>query len=180
MNAKPRCVQFLLCIAYLLLGSINAKETDTEVWTYTYKKPTPSNGPCIMKIEKLEEAGLYCLGCSNAVKDVCQMNCQEYIDDIYQSCDEITLPRNYYYDPPVRDNDLKYYYVFDSPAYPAFHMLTILPQEFKISGSFNDESVKREMRISSARCGCNSSSILKTHVFPLIAMYFLTVKVLMA
>ena len=54
-----------------------------------------------------------CLGCTHQTRSECdiQVNsidfkCQEMIDSIYRSCNGVTLPRNYYFDPPVRQMDL--------------------------------------------------------------------------
>ena len=72
-----------------------------------YKKPVPSNGPCIERIEELAatlEANSEtnnCLGCTAFAKDECSFGCQDLIDSIYDVCEGITLPRYYYYDPPV-------------------------------------------------------------------------------
>ncbi len=72
-----------------------------------YKKPKPSNGPCIDSLERMlattKGSMFHCLGCDK-VQRVCpsEISCQAMIDDIYRNCDEVTLPRrHFYFDPPV-------------------------------------------------------------------------------
>ena len=69
-----------------------------------YKKPVPSNGPCIDKIEvmsaTLQGGHENCFGCSVA-KDECGVGCQVLINSIYAACEGVTLPLYYYFDPPV-------------------------------------------------------------------------------
>jgi hypothetical protein len=74
-----------------------------------YQKPNPSNGPCIDSIEKMESvikgSHLMCLGCYDKSQATCPsetFNCQSMIDEIYRTCDGVTLPqRTFNYDPPV-------------------------------------------------------------------------------
>ena len=103
MLGNPRCMNNILCLLILSLcmSISSALEEDEQLWSY--KKPNPSNGPCINNVESFAVAGIDCLGCSNLALDTCQTNCQELVDAIYSTCDGVTLPRYYYYDPPVRE-----------------------------------------------------------------------------
>jgi hypothetical protein len=74
-----------------------------------YRKPVPSNGACIERIEELtatlegesDSEINKCFGCTAFAKDECSFGCQDIIDSIYDACEGITLPRYYFYDPPV-------------------------------------------------------------------------------
>ena len=85
-------------IGFFWILIISPGEVQCKVLT-EYKKPVPSNGPCIDTIEEMAGSG-NCFGCSTA-KDECGVGCQELIDSIYTRCEGVTLPRYYYYDPPV-------------------------------------------------------------------------------
>ena len=91
-----------------------------------YEKPKPSNGPCIDSIERMEavildtslpEEGMkFCLGCYETTQSSCpsltsislsssnKVHCQSLIDDIYKKCDQVLLPKRFFYDPPVSDS----------------------------------------------------------------------------
>lgn len=78
-----------------------------------YKKPIPSNGPCIDSIERLEKATIdktfKCLGCYEVTQSTCPsdvLNCQMMIDDIYRNCDKVNIPSRFFYDPPVSNGSL--------------------------------------------------------------------------
>lgn len=79
-----------------------------NAWKNVYKKPNPSNGPCIETIENMQDAlnsrgsTDFCLGCATAQR-MCprEPNCQSFIDNIYSLCKGVTLPISYYYDFPV-------------------------------------------------------------------------------
>lgn len=86
----------------------------TEGWENTYIKPNPPNEPCIKSIERIQttmketissegEDPPFCLGCSDMTQGTCptKIKCQQLIDDLYSSCDGVTLPPRYFYDPPV-------------------------------------------------------------------------------
>lgn len=80
----------------------------------TYKKPIPSNGPCIDSIERLEKATIdttfECLGCYEVTQSICPsgiLNCQMMIDDIYRNCDKVNIPSRFFYDPPVSNKCLQ-------------------------------------------------------------------------
>ena len=87
-------------------------------WTNHYHKPKPSNGPCINIIERIEMIVVdrngtnpsLCIGCSLS-QATCPSSCQGYIDDLYRKCDGVTLPENYYFDPPVSNSDQQACYV---------------------------------------------------------------------
>ena len=91
----------------LLIESV--KVDDIHGYQNTYKKPIPSNGPCIDSIERMEkkasESNVICLGCYDVSQTTCpsdgKINCQKLIDDIYKNCDKVNLPWRFYYDPPV-------------------------------------------------------------------------------
>ncbi len=80
-----------------------------------YKKPFPSNGPCIDSIEQLEEvfkeSKLTCLGCYDNAQSSCPsssrsggVGCQSLIDNMYRNCDKINLPQRFFFDPPVSNS----------------------------------------------------------------------------
>ena len=97
-------------VCVLLLLSLFSSHSNIAVYGYksTYKKPKPSNGPCIDNIERMEsiteESNLNCLGCYDQSQPTCptEIKCQTLIDDIYRTCDKVTLPhRRFFFDPPV-------------------------------------------------------------------------------
>ena len=49
-------------------------------------------------------------------------------------------------------------------------------KENTISGSFNDDEVKKQMKLSAAQCGCNASSFLSLSIsFIVVTMVVLVV-----
>lgn len=102
-----------------------------------YKKPNPSNGPCIENIENMQdtlnslEATEFCLGCATAQRYCLKTpNCQNFIDNMYSLCKGVTLPMSYYYDYPMNT----------------------------IDGTFDSEDVQRRLRLSVEKCGCRANS----------------------
>ena len=139
----------------------------------TYQKPNPSNERCILSIEAMEESldriqgtnksQAICLGCTQQTRSNCaieldsvKINCQGMIDSIYKSCEGVTLPRNYYFDPPVCFVKLEM--VFLPSLFQPSDLSFVYVQENKIFGFWNSESIQRAMRIAAARCSCNSCS----------------------
>jgi hypothetical protein len=95
-------------IFVLSLASIRLKVVTSQHFTH-YKKPKPSNGPCIDSIEHMfstmeRNTGMKCLSCTKRTKATCDLGCQEHIDAIYRNCDGVTLPRHYFFDPPVSND----------------------------------------------------------------------------
>ena len=91
---------------------------NVNVNPWSYKKPKPSNGPCIENLERMmvatittttttttssisTEEPINCLGCSQQAQETCQITCQDIIDSIYEHCNGVHLPKHYYYNPPV-------------------------------------------------------------------------------
>ena len=95
--------------------------TNVNVNPWSYKKPKPSNGPCIENLERMmvattttttttttntssstsTEEPINCLGCSQQAQETCQITCQDIIDSIFEHCNGVHLPKHYYYNPPV-------------------------------------------------------------------------------
>jgi len=97
------CPLWFLLILYL--ASILINGVTSQHFT-NYKKPKPSNGPCIDSIESMlstmeRKTEMKCLSCTKQTKAMCDLGCQEHINAIYRTCPGVTLPRHYYFDPPV-------------------------------------------------------------------------------
>ncbi len=108
---------------------LNAQRIDGQMWSY--KKPNTSNGPCIDNIETLALSSLTsCFGCSDEAEETCQSNCQDHIDSIYRACDGVTLPRYYYYDPPVCHLVYHYYLNISLHVIVLFRAFIFLPTIF--------------------------------------------------
>lgn len=98
----------MFTFSYLFLGGIFCvtKLGNALKWKNQYHKPIPSNGPCIDTLENIItfQSGKnesFCLGCSHSTQASCPLSCQRFIDDMYRNCEGITLPENYFFDPPV-------------------------------------------------------------------------------
>jgi len=77
-----------------------------------------------------------CLGCYESSQGECPQSpvpCQKLIDSLYRKCDGVTLPPDYYYNPP----------------------------ENTITGYWYDRDVREELKIAAERCGCNSAPTYK-------------------
>jgi hypothetical protein len=96
----------IITVSFLLIVTTRIKSSDIG-YISDYKRPIPSNGPCIDIIEKIErlttEKNVQCLGCYYVAQSECptELNCQALINDMYTKCERINLPSRFYFDPPV-------------------------------------------------------------------------------
>ena len=120
---------------------------NVNVNPWSYKKPKPSNGPCIENLERMmvattttttttntsssisTEEPISCLGCSQQAQATCQITCQDIIDSIFEHCNGVHLPKHYYYNPPVSTTVHVQYVVFakQNALILLLLILTLLP-----------------------------------------------------
>ncbi len=103
------------------------RHVDSEVpsWLSTYQKPTKSAKECFISIENMEQTieeetifstnstivsvpfkhQKLCMGCIETTQADCphteRLKCQPLIDDLFDKCEGVTLPPNYFFNPPV-------------------------------------------------------------------------------
>jgi hypothetical protein len=102
-----KCSKSSFILQHFILHLTAAFQLGAAVeWKNQYHKPKPSNGPCIDILERViaGQSGkntFYCLGCSHLSQATCPWSCQGFIDEMYRNCEGVSLPENYYFDPPV-------------------------------------------------------------------------------
>ena len=132
-------------------SNVNELESVDNIPWEKYERPKVSAGKCLEVIDKFVEnsivhgmnSGSRCMSCDVA-QEICPYDalCQKMIDRLYRDCEGVSLPEGSFFDPAL-----------------------------SITGTWSDR-VKDEIKISVEKCGCSSGSIVKSHVFGRMAVFF--------
>ena len=135
----------------IISSYVNELESVDNIPWEKYERPKVSAGKCLEVIDKFVEnsivhgmnSGSRCMSCDVA-QEICPYDalCKKMIDRLYRDCEGVSLPEGSFFDPAL-----------------------------SITGTWSDR-VKDEIKISVEKCGCSGGSIVKSHVFGKMAVFF--------
>lgn len=168
-----------------------------------YKRPSEeeSSYECMIAVKKLHKNEMaatslgdrdQCMSC-NPTSDICPGTCQQLVDNLYWSCEGITLPDGFYFDGAPFSEDSGFSHVFkkarlrdsehEKNAY--YDILDKYnrggigdtAQNFQLSGKWRKE-VRDKMKMEFEKCGCSASSFVHPTLLIFVLVSFLSIALL--